>query len=122
MFLFKLFTGKFDFYVIAQASPFWGPVILLLFTLFVALVLVNFFITIIIDSYEQVREDLSKQPNEHEIVDFIVDRFKTYTGMKSAAGDKKKKNKGRLSDDTRKAKLEFEADQYVEGEQQKWRS
>ena len=73
-------TGKFDFYTITNAHRLWGPIILLLFCLFVAFVLVNFFVTIIIDSYEKVREDLASQPNDHEIVDFIMDRFKVATG------------------------------------------
>jgi hypothetical protein len=49
-----VFAGKFDFYRIAEANPLWGPAILLSYSLFVALVLINFFVTIIIDSYEEV--------------------------------------------------------------------
>jgi len=60
-----------------------------------------------------VKEDLAKQPNEHEIVDFMVDRFKKFTGLGSDAKNKKKrKNRpGHLA----KNPLEVDAEEYVEG-------
>ena len=54
---------------------------------------------------------MEKQSNDHEIVDFIVGRFKKYTGMDKP--NKKKKKPGRLPH--QKGKLEFDAEEYVEG-------
>ena len=57
-------------------------------------------------------EDLSKQPNEHEIVDFVVGRFKKFAGLDSEE-EKKKRKKNRHQ---HKNPLEADAEQYVEGE------
>ena len=82
-------TDKFDFYSIEDASAIWGPTILFLFTLFVTFVLVNFFITIVIEAFVVVKFDISKQSNDYEVVDYMVDKFKAYTGMGQPKGRRK---------------------------------
>ena len=46
----------------------------------------------------QVKADLSKQSNEHEIVDFIVERFKIYTGL-GKEGQRHRRVKRKTSDE-----------------------
>ena len=43
--------------------------------------LVNMFVAIICDGFARAREDQQKMENELEIVDFMMDRFKMWTGM-----------------------------------------
>lgn len=38
-------------------------------------------LTIILKGFEQVKNDIMKQPNDYEVVDFVVRRFKRFFGM-----------------------------------------
>ena len=105
--LFSYHTDKFDFYEIRAASPVWGPFILFFFALTVNFVLINFFLTIMMEGFTQVKEDISKQANDYEIVDFMIDRFKTFTGM---GENKKKKRRAAMRQPAQ------ESADYVEGE------
>ena len=80
---FDCFSDKFDFYTMEDADKFWGPVFLFMFTLLVTFVLVNFFITIIIEAFVIVKYDISKQSNDHEVVDYMINKFKAVTGIGS---------------------------------------
>ena len=72
----------------------------------VTFILINVFITLICEAFSVVKDDLSQQSNEYEIVDFVVDRFKMVTGL----GEPKTKMPRRR----RKVK-EYNFDDYVEG-------
>ena len=73
-----------------DADQFWGPVFLFMFTLMVTFVLVNFFITIIIEAFVIVKYDVSKQSNDYEIVDYMIGKFKDLTGL-GQKGPKRRK-------------------------------
>lgn len=45
------------------------------------MVLVNMFLSIVIDSFHMVKHDTEKQSNDYEIVEFIIERFKLWTGI-----------------------------------------
>ena len=60
--------------------------------------LVNMFVAIICDGFARAREDQEKMENELEIVDFMTERFKQFTGM----GEKR-------------IKAEVKVHKYVEG-------
>ena len=46
----------------------------------------------------QVKADINKQSNDYEIVDFVMDRFKLYTGL-GHVGSKRKKKRMAISND-----------------------
>ncbi|KAH9518592.1 hypothetical protein Btru_005724 [Bulinus truncatus] len=64
--------GKFDYESLYEVSPILTPVFILLYMTCVIFLLINFLITILMDSFAQVRDDVNKQPNDYELVDYIV--------------------------------------------------
>jgi lipoate-protein ligase A len=54
------------------------------FVVGVTFIVVNMFVSILNETFATVREDLSKQPNEHEIISFMISRFKKFTGIGEA--------------------------------------
>ena len=40
-------------------------------------------LTIILKGFEQVKNDVTKQPNDYEVVDFVMRRFKKFLGINS---------------------------------------
>jgi len=53
----------------------------LLYMLVVFFVLLSMFITIVTEAFAAVCDDASKQSNDYEMVDFMIDRFKRWTGL-----------------------------------------
>ncbi|GAB6020442.1 polycystic kidney disease 1-like 2 [Chamberlinius hualienensis] len=82
---FSMMLQKFDFSVIRDSCPFYGPVVFFVFSLMTSIVLVNLLLTIIIKAFEDVSRDIFKQPNDYEIVDFILSRFITFLGVSKKA-------------------------------------
>ncbi|XP_013386314.1 uncharacterized protein LOC106155845 [Lingula anatina] len=78
--LMQMMLGKFDFYRLASTSEL-APYFFVLFVVLVTWITLNMLLSILNESFTAVKNDLSKQPNEHEMVDFIVNRFKTWTGL-----------------------------------------
>ena len=77
----QMMLGRFDFYEMQQASQWLGPIFFLTYVVAVAYILINMFLSIINESFASVRDDLTKQSNDYEMVDFIVRRLKTLTGV-----------------------------------------
>lgn len=82
--LLSLMLGKTSFLEMNEANRVLGPVYFFCFMFLVSMVLINLFLSIIIDSYHEVKRDLEKQNNEYEIVDFIIERFKMWSGIGKA--------------------------------------
>ncbi|KAK7074844.1 hypothetical protein SK128_015084, partial [Halocaridina rubra] len=58
-----------------------GPIVPLIFFIFVlsnSWVLVNLILTVIIQAFVEIKHDMLKQPNEHEVVEFVWGRFKSF--------------------------------------------
>ena len=77
----NLMLGKMRFHPMQKANRVIGPVFFFSFMVVVSMVLVNMFLSIVIDSFHRVKHDIDKQSNEYEIVDFIIERFKLWTGI-----------------------------------------
>ena len=85
----QMLVGKFDFYAMQAASPVLGPVFFFLYVLSVYYILVNMFLTILNEAFARVRRDVALQSNDYEIVDFVLRRFRQWTGLgKLMAGSK----------------------------------
>lgn len=56
---------------------------MILFVVSVAFILANMFVTILEETFGAVRDDIQKQSNDYEIVDFMLSRFKQWTGLAS---------------------------------------
>lgn len=82
----QMLLGRFNFNAMQEASPLLGPAFFFFYVITVAYILINMFLVILNESFSQVRRDLSKQSNDYELVEFMISRLKTLTGM----GKKKK--------------------------------
>ncbi|GIY29651.1 polycystic kidney disease protein 1-like 2 [Caerostris darwini] len=70
--------GGFDFDAICLASPLLGPLSFFVFCLITTIVLLNIFVTLILSSFQDVKEDIGKQANDYEIVDFMWKKLKGF--------------------------------------------
>ena len=72
--------GGFDFIELQDANRLLGPIFFISYMVFIFFVLVNVFVSIVNDSFAEVRSDVAKQTNEHEVVDYIVYCVKEQVG------------------------------------------
>jgi len=64
----------------------------LLYMLVVFIILLAMFVTIVNEAFAAVCDDTSKQSNEYEMVDFMIARFKQWTGLPSLMSKLGKRN------------------------------
>ena len=73
--------GSFDFLALTEVAPVLGPLFFFSFMVFGTFILMNMFLTIVLDVFSEVKESIDEQENEYEIVDFMIRRFRKLTGM-----------------------------------------
>jgi polycystin 2 len=73
--LYCIILGDFNFQALQQANRVLGPAYFILYVFFVFFILLNMFLAIINDTYSEVKADLSTQPNEFEMADYLKDRY-----------------------------------------------
>ncbi|VDI78620.1 Hypothetical predicted protein [Mytilus galloprovincialis] len=78
--LLSMMLGKFDYEKAWTTTRVAGPIIFGMFALCFNFILVNFFLTIVIDGFEVVKSDLSKQSNDYEVVDHMMKKVKMLLG------------------------------------------
>ena len=76
-----LILGSFHFGKIRAANPAFGPVFFFTYVLIMVFALMNMFVTIINETFSAIKENLAKQSNEHELLEFIWDRFQAWSGI-----------------------------------------
>ncbi|CAF1616393.1 unnamed protein product [Adineta ricciae] len=79
--LFEMMLLKFDVSDLYSADIFLGPFCFTLFVFFVVFICMSMFISIIADAFRVVRNNFALQSNEHEIVGFIINQMKKWTGL-----------------------------------------
>ncbi|UJR27333.1 hypothetical protein I4U23_008626 [Adineta vaga] len=79
--LFEMMLLKFDVSDLYAADIFLGPFCFTLFVIFVVFICMSMFISIISDAFRLVRNNITLQNNEHEIVGFIFNQVKKWTGV-----------------------------------------
>ncbi|CAM2704890.1 unnamed protein product [Rotaria socialis] len=79
--LFEMMLLKFNVSDLYAADTFLGPFCFTLFIIFVVFICMNMFISIIADAFRVVRHNMLLQTSEHEIVDFMTNQFKKWTGI-----------------------------------------
>lgn len=72
--------GKFALKEMSQANRIIGPIFFYSYTVSMVFILINMFVTIINDTFTEVRSDVDKQSNDYEIVDFMIHRLKKNIG------------------------------------------
>lgn len=77
----SMLLKKFNYHDIEAASPIIGPLAFFTFALTASVILVNILLTIIIQSFEEVKYNVKFQNGEYELVPFIVGRMKLFLGI-----------------------------------------
>ena len=89
--LFSLILGKFQFDNIVSAKSFYGRLFFISFVFMTTYILMNMFVTILIDSFIVVNEKMQRQQNKYELIDFIKQRF--FSFIPTFENRKKRKRK-----------------------------
>ena len=76
-----ILLGSFDYLEIESAQPILGRLFFFSFMVFGTFILMNMFLTIVMDVFAEVKDSAMEQANEHEIVDFMIGRFKKWSGV-----------------------------------------
>jgi len=78
-----ILLGSFDYRAIDESAPILGPIFFFTFMVFGTFILMNMFLTIVLDVFSEVKQGIDEQENEYEIVDFMIRRFRKFTGMQT---------------------------------------
>lgn len=76
-----MILGNFEYYDLVEVHPIIGPAVFFSFMVIFQFVIMNMFIGILCDSFEEVRADAVKQCNEYEILEFMTNRVKAFLGL-----------------------------------------
>ena len=72
---FKMMMGKFDFKAMNEANP-MSPILFFIFSVMNSMILVNIMLTIIIQSFNQIKLDLQKRDNRLNVIDQAWSNFR----------------------------------------------
>ena len=103
-----MFADKFDYNSMMAETKVVGPALFGFFCLMFNIILLNFFITVILEGFTAVRSDEQNQSNEYEIVEFMVKRMKMVMGV----GQPKKINKKGIVNDPSKSQFVYVESKY----------
>jgi polycystin 1L2 len=75
-----LLLGSFSYNEIKEAQPVLAPIWFLTIMLFGVMYIMNVFMTIVMDTYSSVKDDLDRKAQEFEVVEFMTRKFKFLIG------------------------------------------
>ena len=78
-----MMMGKFQIYSMIRVNHFITQVFLFFYVVSITFIVVNMFLSILNDTFSAVRSNEDMQANDYEIVDFMLGRFKLWTGLGS---------------------------------------
>ncbi|XP_038066719.1 polycystic kidney disease protein 1-like 2 [Patiria miniata] len=78
--LFSTMLGKFDFQDMISVHSFLGPAFFFTYVVIIVFIMINMFLSIIMETFGKVRHDNEAIENELEIVEFMMQRFKRWSG------------------------------------------
>lgn len=81
-----MMLNKISYSALQTANPIFAPIIFFTFVIGVNFMLLSFMVTIIMEGFSATVEELKEKKNKYEIVDFIVNRFKSLVGYSSTNG------------------------------------
>ena len=81
--LLSVMLGKFSYVSLERTNRILGPVMFFFYSVGVVFILINMFLSIIIENFRRVKRNNDLQSNEHEIVDFMTQQFMHWLGVKS---------------------------------------
>lgn len=78
-----LLLGAFDYGEIERTDPILGPIFFFTFMVFGNFIIMNMFLTIIMDVFAEVKDEVGDDPEEFVIVEHMIKRFRKVTGLQS---------------------------------------
>nr|XP_034310453.1 uncharacterized protein LOC105340501 isoform X2 [Crassostrea gigas] len=81
--LLSMMLGKFDYEAAYSATKITGPLLFGFFSICFSFILINFFLTILMEAFEAVRRDPQNQSNDHEVIEYLMKRMKMMMGVGS---------------------------------------
>lgn len=115
---FECLVGKFDQNLKVSTNWALGPLIFTIYPIIMAFMMINIFITIVCESFKEIRFEINKHGNELEIIAFFKDKFNDYFSDKNERSrvrnekyvdptNKLPKNVDRLIDNLSKVNIYF---------------
>lgn len=77
---FAMMLGRFDFQGMTHSNPL-SPIFFILFMVVNMFILLNMLLSIVIESFTAAKTAAESKKNDYEIIDYMVNRFKSWTGM-----------------------------------------
>ena len=74
-------AGKFDYEAAYSATKITGPLLFGFFSICFSFILINFFLTILMEAFEAVRRNPANQSNDHEVIEYMMKRMKMMLGV-----------------------------------------
>lgn len=81
--LLSVMLGKFSYSNLERSNRVLGPLMFFIYNITVVFILMNMFVSIIIENFKRVKRDNDLQSNEYEIIDFMIERIKSWLGVSS---------------------------------------
>lgn len=75
---FECLVGKFDTNLKLSTEYFLGPILFTIYPVVMAFMMINIFITIVCESFKEVRFEIRRDGDELKMVDYFSSRFKNY--------------------------------------------
>ena len=85
--LFNTVMGAFDFEIVRENNRLFGPIIFFSFMMIMVMILMNVFLTILMDSFAEVQEDENLKSKDAEVVDHMLHQFKQFFVRTSKVDD-----------------------------------
>ncbi|XP_070581325.1 polycystin-1-like protein 2 [Ptychodera flava] len=82
----SMMLGRFDYHALNEINRVFSKIFFFFFILCLYWILMNMFLTILNQSIHAVKNDISRQSNEYEIVEFIWRRFVQFIGVSGNRG------------------------------------
>ena len=89
--------GQIDIFSMTMVLPVMSHVYVFLFVFTITFIVVNMFLSILNETFADVRAGLTKMSNDYEILTFMLNRFKMWTGLWDAPQAKKLRIRRRKS-------------------------
>ena len=86
--LFNTVMGGFDFEILRDNNRYFGPIIFFSFMMIMVMILMNVFLTILMDAFAEVQEEAENIKSEDaEVVDYMLDQLKQFFLRTGKVGD-----------------------------------
>ena len=81
--LVSVMLGKFSYQNLERSNRVLGPLMFFAYSMGIVFILMNMFVSIIIENFKRVKRDNDLQSNEYEIIDFMVEQLQSWLGVSS---------------------------------------